>query len=255
MTNYSSFLSRDHIAAQGPGPLYVKLRRVLDELIANKDLEPGSALPTERDIAEMAGLSRVTVRKAVDELVNCGHLVRKHGSGTFVASPVHKVEQSLSKLTSFTEDMQRRGLETKTVWLNKGIFSPSPNETMILGLSHDVDVIRLERLRWGGGLPLAIEIAAISAEFLPNADLVDLSLYEALRQLGHFPARATQRISARTSDEHEAEHLKIGKGDAVLQIERVTYLKSGRVVEFTRSIYRGDAYDFVAELRVPDHQS
>lgn len=252
MTDFRAILSKERIVARGPGPLYVNLQRVLDELIADRRIEPGAALPTERDLAEMSGLSRVTVRKAVDELVKRGHLVRKQGSGTFVASTVPKVEQPLSKLTSFSEDMARRGLETSSVWLSKGVFSPSPNETMVLGLAHDVDVVRLERLRTGGGVPLAIELAAISTEFLPDPTLVTTSLYQALKARGHFPARATQRISARICDEREAKLLGIEAGAAVLQMERVTYLSTGRVVEFTRSVYRGDTYDFVAELRVSD---
>lgn len=252
MTDFASILSKEQITARGPGPLYVNLRKILDELIGENRIAPGTALPTERDLAEMSGLSRVTVRKAVDELVKSGHLVRKQGSGTFVAQPVRRVEQPLSKLTSFTEDMARRGLETKSVWLNKGVFSPSPNETMILGLSHDVNVVRLERLRTAGSVPLAIELAAVSTEFLPDPDLVDGSLYQALNARGHHPVRATQRICARNCEEREAGHLGIAKGAAVLVMERITYLASGRVIEFTRSVYRGDTYDFVAELRVAD---
>lgn len=252
MTDFAAILAKDQITARGPGPLYVNLRKILDELISDQRIEAGTALPTERDIAEMSGLSRVTVRKAVDELVKSGHLVRKQGSGTFVAPPVRRVEQPLSKLTSFTEDMARRGLETKSVWLNKGIFTPSPNETMVLGLSHDVNVVRLERLRTAGPVPLAIELAAVSTEFLPHPDLVQGSLYQALNARGHHPVRASQRISARNCEEREAGHLGIEKGAAVLVMERITYIASGRVIEFTRSIYRGDAYDFVAELRVGD---
>ncbi|MGF0539064.1 GntR family transcriptional regulator [Agrobacterium sp. ES01] len=255
MTDFQAILSKDQIVARGPGPLYVNLQKILDELISERRIEPGTALPTERDLAEMSGLSRVTVRKAVDELVQRGHLVRRQGSGTFVAHLAAKVEQPLSKLTSFSEDMARRGLETKSVWLNKGVFSPSPNETMVLGLSHDIDVVRLERLRTGGGMPLAIELAAISTEFLPDPDLVTTSLYQALKSRGHNPVRATQRISARNSDEREAELLGIEVGSAVLQMERVTYLSTGRVIEFTRSVYRGDTYDFVAELRVSDNNN
>ncbi len=249
MTEIVSIINKESIEALGPGPLYVNLRRVLSDLIATQVLEPGTALPTERDLAEMSGLSRVTVRKAVEELVRDGQLIRKQGSGTFVALPA-KVEQPLSKLTSFTEDMARRGVETKSIWLSKGVFMPSPNETMALGLRHDTSVIRLERLRTGGGIPLAIEAASVSTEFLPSPDLVGNSLYETLRKRGYAPSRATQRISARNCNNDESKHLEIEPGAAVLFIERMTYLATGRAVELTHSIYRGDTYDFVAELRV-----
>ena len=242
-------LSPEHVRSKGEGPLYMRLRRVLDEMIANGRLDQGHALPTERDIAEMTGLSRVTVRKAVDDLVKSGQLMRRRGSGTFVASHIGRVEQSLSKLTSFTEDMARRGLITRSVWLNRGVYSPSPDETMALGLTIDDRVARFERLRIAADTPLAIERAAIASEYMPDPETVTSSLYEALGRRRARPYRATQRISARNVDDEDARLLDIAVGDAVLQIERVSYLASGRAIEFTRSIYRGDAYDFVAELR------
>ena len=248
-------LSEGAVRARGNGPLYVRLRDVLADLIASKRLAPGQALPTERDLADMSGLSRVTVRKAIDDLVNSGQLLRKQGSGTFVAERVVRVEQSLSKLTSFTDDMARRGMTTRSVWLSRGIFSPSPDETMALGLSHEDRIARFERLRIADEIPLAIERAAVVLDVMPDPGSVIGSLYEALGKRNARPHRATQRISARNADANEARLLGISVGDAVLQIERVSYIASGRRVEFTRSVYRGDAYDFVAELRIPDPQS
>jgi GntR family transcriptional regulator len=97
MTEVASFLSADDIQAAGQGPLYVKLQQALAGAIRSGRLKSGDALPPERDLAEYASISRVTVRKAVDELVRQGILVRRHGSGTFVAKPVEKVEQPLSR--------------------------------------------------------------------------------------------------------------------------------------------------------------
>jgi GntR family transcriptional regulator len=252
LVDIAELLSEQNIRSKSSGPLYVRLRSVLRELIANGSLEQGHALPTERDIAEMSGLSRVTVRKAVEDLVKSGHLVRRHGSGTFIAPHISKVEQPLSKLTSFTEDMARRGLITRSVWLRRGLFPPSPDETMALGLSLNDQVARCDRLRIANDTPLAIERAAIVAEFLPDPEDVSNSLYEALDRRKARPWRATQRISARNIAPDDAKLLDIDAGDAVLQIERVSYLESGRAIEFTRSVYRGDAYDFVAELRIGD---
>ena len=120
--------------ASGTGPLYLKLQQALEGAIDSGRLKSGDALPPERDLAEYASISRVTVRKAVDELVRKGILVRRHGSGTFVAKPVEKVEQPLSRLTSFTEDMARRGRSSRAEWLERGLFTPSPDEMMMLGL-------------------------------------------------------------------------------------------------------------------------
>ena len=249
----AELLSEQNVRSKRSGPLYVRLRQVLCELIDNGTLEQGQALPTERDIAEMSGLSRVTVRKAVEDLVKSGHLVRRHGSGTFIAPRISKVELPLSKLTSFTEDMARRGLVTRSVWLCRGLFTPSPDETMALGLSLNDQVARCDRLRTANDVPLAIERAAIVAEFLPAPEEVSNSLYEALGRHNARPWRATQRISAHKVALSDAQLLGIDEGDAVLQIERVSYLESGRAIEFTRSAYRGDAYDFVAELRIGDN--
>jgi GntR family transcriptional regulator len=251
-TPLSAILSPDSLQSGVPGPLYLKLRQTLEEAITSGKLNYGDALPAERDLADHANVSRVTVRKAVDDLVKDGLLVRRHGSGTFVAKPVSKVQQSLSRLTSFTEDMARRGLTTRAEWLDRGLFHPSPDEMMMLGLPADALVARLGRLRVADDMPLAIERACISAEFLPDPLQVQGSLYAALEKRGCRPVRAVQRISAYNMKDPDASTLGVPPGSAGLSIERISYLRSGRVVEFTRSIYRGDAYDFVAELTLSE---
>ena len=231
-------------------PLYLHLRRVIEEAVESGVLGPGDALPSERDIALQADVSRVTVRKAVGDLVRSGVLVQRRGSGTFVAPRLERVEQSLSLLTSFTEDMARRGKTVQSQWLYRGVFAPSPDEMMVLGLSAKELVVRMARLRIADGTPLAIERACISARMLPDPESIDASLYAALARMGNRPVRAVQRISAANLAGRDAELLGVPPGAAGLRIERISYLASGRVVEFTRSIYRGDAYDFVAELRL-----
>ncbi|MDO9418165.1 GntR family transcriptional regulator [Pararhizobium sp.] len=248
----ASILSADGLQTGGSGPLYLKLRQSLEDAIQSGKLNHGDALPPERDLADFASISRVTVRKAVDDLVKDGLLVRRHGSGTFVVKPVSKVQQSLSRLTSFTEDMARRGFTTKSQWLERGLFHPSPGEIMTLGLPADALVARLGRLRIANDMPLAIERAAISVEFLPDPMRLDGSLYAELDKRGLRPVRAVQRISACNMKDPDATMLGVPVGSAGLSIARVSYLSTGRVVEFTSSLYRGDAYDFVAELTLSD---
>lgn len=234
------------------GPLYLGLRRRIETAIRDGLLQPGDALPSERELAVMADVSRVTVRKAVQHLVMDGLLVQRHGSGTFVAPAVPRVEQPLSALTSFTEDMQRRGMSVESRWLDRGLYAPSPEETMILGLSASDRVARVNRLRLADGTPFAIERAALSSATLPDPSEVGASLYEALEKNGMRPVRAIQRISAALLEDGDAQLLGVAAGAASLDITRISYLTSGRVVEFTRSRYRADAYDFVAELRLHD---
>lgn len=237
--------------APGVGPLYLQLQRRIAEAVAAGRLAPGQSLPAERDMAAMTGLSRVTVRKAVQALVAAGALVQRRGSGTFVAPKVERLEQALSLLTSFTEDMVRRGKSVDSLWLSRAIHAPAPEEVMALGLGGGSLVARLERVRRSDGVPLAIERASISAEDLPDPMVVTASLYAVLEKLGLRPVRAVQRISAANLSAKDAGLLGVPTGAAGLRIERVGYLASGTVVEFTRSLYRGDAYDFAVELKLP----
>jgi GntR family transcriptional regulator len=233
------------------GPLYLQLQRRIAEAIDEGSLKPGEGLPSEREMAQLTGLSRVTVRKAVQALVQARALMQRRGSGTFVAPRVERVEQALSLLTSFSEDMARRGKAVTSVWLARGVQAPSPEETMALGLTAWDQVARLERVRLADGVPLAIERAALPTSVLPDPAAVGHSLYAALAERGLRPVRAVQRISAANLAARDAELLEVPVGAAGLRIERVSYLASGRVVEFTRSLYRGDAYDFAAELQIP----
>lgn len=241
-----------HGALQGArgGPLYLQLKRFIEDAIRSELVRAGDALPSERDIAARLDVSRVTVRKAVQQLVREGVLVQRHGSGTYVAPQPHRVEQSLSHLTSFTEDMARRGMAVHSTWLDRGIYQPTPEETAILGLSATDSVARISRLRISGDTPLAIERASLSARLLPDPQAVGTSLYSHLDGSGNRPVRAIQRIRAVSLGDEDAALLEVAAGVASLHIERTSYLASGKVVEFTRSIYRGDTYDFVAELRL-----
>lgn len=251
----STFFGDEPVVLPSGGPLYLQLKRWIEDAIDGGALNPGDALPSERDLATKVDVSRVTVRKAVLQLVKEGVLVQRHGSGTFVSPQTQRVEQSLSQLTSFTEDMARRGMAVRAEWLDRGLYLPSPEETVILGLSAGDQVARISRLRLSGDVPLAIERASLSARILPDPASIADSLYKHLDKGGNRPVRAIQRIRAANLGEEDAELLQVSEGSAGLNIERTSYLASGRVIEFTRSIYRGDTYDFVAELRIGDAPS
>ena len=246
------FFADSAVILPSGGPLYLQLKRWIEDAIHSGQINPGDDLPSERDLALKVDVSRVTVRKAVLQLVKDGVLVQRHGSGTFVAPRTQRVEQSLSQLTSFTEDMARRGMEVHALWLDRGLYMPSPDEMLMLGLSSSGLVARIARLRLTGDTPLAIERASLSSEILPDPLAIRDSLYKHLDRSGNRPIRAIQRIRAANLGEEDARLLQVPEGSAGLNIERTSYLASGRIVEFTRSIYRGDTYDFVAELRLGD---
>lgn len=245
-----NLLQQENWARKRNGPLYAQLQDQIETAIRSGDIKPGESLPSEREIAGISNVSRITVRKAVQALVRDGLVIQKQGSGTSVAPLVEKVQQSLSQLTSFSEDMSRRGAEVGSIWLERGLFPPSPRETVALGLKSGSMVARISRLRIANGVPLAIERAALSPDYLPDPENVGLSLYAHLAERGCKPVRAIQRISASNINKLDAELLEVGKEVAGLNIERTSYLATGQVVEFTRSIYRGDTYDFVAELQI-----
>ncbi|HWA00195.1 MAG TPA: GntR family transcriptional regulator [Caulobacterales bacterium] len=226
-------------------PLYLQLQRALRDAIQKKVLSPEEALPAERDIAEEFNVSRVTVRKALDGLVSEGLLSRRQGAGTWVAA---RVEKSFSKLTSFSEDMRARGRVPHSTWLSKTAGEVTPAESLMLGLSPGAGVYRFSRIRFADSTPMALEYSSIPAFCLPSPDAVDVSLYEALERHGHRPKRALQRLRAVLFTAEQGELLHVQPNSAGLLIERHAFLKDGRIVELTQSYYRGDAYDFVAEL-------
>lgn len=242
---------RSALSGDLPLPLYLQLARHLRRLIADGRLGEQDALPSERDLADSFGVSRVTVRKAIHELSNEGLLQQRRGAGTFVSRGPH-VEQHLSVLTSFSEDMESRGFEAGSRWLSRTVSAASPAEVLALGLTPGAPVARLHRQRLADGVPIAEELAVVSTRFLPDPTVVDGSLYATLRRLGHPPHRALQRLSAVNLDAEHARLLDLPEGVAGLYIERRTLLEDGTPLEFVRSHYRGDAYDFVVELTLAD---
>ncbi len=232
----------DETSAQ---PLYQQLQRALRGAIENGIIGPDDALPPERDLAEMLGVSRITVRKAIDELVEDGLLIRKQGSGTFVSN---RVEKNFAKLTSFSEDMRARGREPRSVWLNRAEGTVTPEESLTLRSSPGTPVFRFHRIRYADDAPMALEYATVIASCLTSLETVESSLYEALERTGNRPVRALQRLRAVLLTAEQAKLLKAQEGEAGLLVARVGYLKDGRAVEYSQSYYRGEIYDFVAEL-------
>ncbi|HUP28614.1 MAG TPA: GntR family transcriptional regulator [Usitatibacter sp.] len=233
----------------GSLPLYQQLQRAIREAIEKRVLGPEDALPAERQIASELEISRITVRKAIDGLVEEGLLVRRQGSGNFVAA---RIEKNFAKLTSFSEDMHARGRVPRSEWLRRAEGAVSPEEALTLRLSPGAAVYRFHRLRFADAAPMCLEYATIAGFCLPSLDAVQDSLYEALEAAGNRPVRALQRLRALLLNAEQAKLLHAREGDAGLLVERVGFLRDGRAVEFCQSWFRGDTYDFVAELSSPN---
>lgn len=234
----------------GRGPRYKQLYRHISGLVSSGALQGDDQLPSERDIAEIADVSRVTVRKAIADLVTDGLIEQRQGAGSFVRGGGERFEQSLSSLVSFTENLEARGIASTSEVLLTGVFRPTPTEAMVLGLSAHHQVARVHRLRRGDDVPMALEHSSLPEDILPRPDKIDVSLYDVLRARGKAPTRAMQRVTAVNAPGPVAKHLDLAEGAAVLQIERTAYLATGRPIEFTSGFYRSDVYDFVSELRL-----
>ncbi|CAN5307722.1 GntR family transcriptional regulator [soil metagenome] len=235
----------DAVQQPGPTPRYLRLATGIRRLVSEGNFHPGEALPAERILTTITGYSRVTVRRAIEELLREGILSRRHGSGTYVT---RRIEQPLSALAGFSEDIKSRGLRPGSVWLSRALATPTPEEGLALGVRPDEKVVRLSRVRTADDDPLASEHAVIPATVLPSPDLVGASLYAALAERGFRPINGVQRLRAALATPEEARLLLIPVGSAILRIERRGFLESGRPVELTTSAYRGDRYDFVSTM-------
>lgn len=234
------------VRASSSQPLYQQLQRALREAIEQRLLRPEDALPPERKLASELAVSRLTVRKALDGLVAEGLLQRRPGSGNFVNRT--RVEKNFAKLSSFSEDMRARGRVPRSVWLERSEGTVTAEEALRLRLGPGEAVYRFHRVRYADEQPMCVEYATVVASCLPSLEAVDKSMYEALQKAGHRPVRALQRLSALLLDAEQARLLQARERDAGLAIERLGLLRDGRAVEFCRSYFRGDAYDFVAEF-------
>jgi GntR family transcriptional regulator len=232
----------------GGGKLYKAIGETLKREIASGRFAETQVLPGERALCEMFDISRTTLRRAIVELVEEGLLFHRHGAGTFIRRAAPRVDQPTSRLTGFTEDMRLRGFAASSRELERGVYLPTPEEAMMLGVGPSERVMRLSRLRLASNKPMAIEHAVVPCRFLPDLDAIGASLYDALEARHFRPARGLERLRATLLSGADAALLEVESRSPALYIQRIAYLADGQCVEFTRSYYRGDAYDFVSEL-------
>jgi GntR family transcriptional regulator len=227
-------------------PLYIQIANRLSAGINSGDWRANEALPSERTLSEMLEISRVTARKAIDMLCERGMLTRRRGSGTYITP---RLEQPLSRLTSFSEELSQRGFVAGSRWLERTLGVAAPLELLSLGLSPGMPVVRLKRLRTADDVVMAIETTTIPAIHMPDPHGVTDSLYGYLEARGAIPMRALQHIRAINASVEQASLAGLATGAAMLHITRVSYLQSGAAVELTHSFCRSDFYEFVAESR------
>jgi GntR family transcriptional regulator len=222
--------------------------RVL-ELI--EPLSVGAAIPAERQLGTDLGVSRLTVRAALDELVREGYLVRRRGAGTFVAEP--KVAKGID-ITSFSDDMRARGLKPESRTLDLRVELAGARLGRILHVSPSEEILSVKRLRLADGDPMAIELLHTRASLVPGLtgrDLEENSFYDLLAsRYGIAIVGGTQTVEPTVTNEEESTALGVPLHSPALLFERVTRSSTGDLVEFTSSTYRGDRYRIVTEIGV-----
>ena len=231
-----------------PAPLYHQLGEILKAEIESGKWRSGEQLPNETRLAELFGISKITVRQALHELAEQGYIRREHGRGTFVER--RKFDEVPRDLTSFTEQMRRHELQASSRVLGQSVVDADARVAEALAVPNRSSVFVLKRLRTAGGEPVTVQTAHIPAAFVPGLSLSDTdSLYEVLQGRFHlYPARARETYSAALADRISAKLLRIEPGAPVFAVERVTFLPNERPFEFVRSIVRGDRYSIVLDL-------
>jgi GntR family transcriptional regulator len=220
--------------------------RVLDLI---EQLGVGESIPSERQLSTDLGVSRLTVRAALDDLVREGYLVRRRGSGTFVSEP--KIAQELT-MTSFSEDMRRRGMRPASKTLELKVVPAGARLGRFLHVSPSEPVVVAKRLRLADRETMAIETLHVREALVPDLtprDLEERSFYELLRErYGISIAGGLQTIEPTVTNDEESEALGVPLHSPAFLFERFSRGESGELVEFVHSIYRGDRYRLVTDL-------
>lgn len=235
---------------EGPVPAYFQIMQDLQQQILSGILKPDDRVPSETALAKIYGVSRMTARHALTELVNQGYLYRVYGKGTFVSRP--KIERSYAPLTGFMEDMRERGLRPSSKLLSLEQVLPDPELRNKLKLPVNAKVYQITRLRYANAEPIVIQISRIPQYLCPGLEEVDLennSLYFVLeKRYGIRLYRAVQRLEAAQANAEQAKLLEIPCRSPLLYVHRLSFLADDTPVEFVESWYRSDRYAFEVTL-------
>ncbi len=238
----------------GPVPLYHQLKLALHQEIERGIYKPGDRLPSEPELIREYGVSRITVRQALDELEAEGLIVRRHGKGTYVAE--RRIEQELVRLTDFMEDMQQAGQNPSSRVL---AFAHEPASPLIAGALHlteGTEVVRVERLRLADDRPIAYDITWLPLRFgalLAGMDLTQETIYHILEARYAIPVvSGAFSITATTATNQQADLLDIPAGAALLLIQRISYTTKEEPVYVQDRYYRPDRVQYRVILRRHD---
>lgn len=229
-------------------PYYYQIREILRQKIAEGEYKTGSKIPSEIELVQHFGVSRATIRNAIDSLVTDGLLTRRRGTGTFVAE--RKIAELLSHLVSFSEEMRLKGMNPSTRRISVAHIEPPDVVAESLRTRPGELVLRVERLRCADDKPIVLLLSYLPVRLgIPLSEDFSGSLIDLLEnRYGVDIAIGDQTIEAARADEEQAVALEIKKGDPVLIMRRTTYSKDGTPVEYVTGAYRSDRYSFRIQM-------
>lgn len=234
----------ERIAAADNVPLYLKFAGTVKEAVRSGWLAPGNILPGERELSQQTGVSRITVRKAMQLLEGEGVVTRARGYGTQIN---HRLEYSLKAAHGFSQQVLLGGKKPDTLWVNKRIVACPPDVAAELMLEPDSQVFLLKRIRYVDDEAVSIEHSWVPAHLIVDADAIGISLYDYFRSRRIFPQRTRSRVSARMPDAEFQSHIKMDNSVPVLVIKQVALDQQQQPIEFSISYCRSDLYVFVCE--------
>lgn len=240
------------IDKNSPVPIYYQLEEEIRYLIQSEQLKSGDLLPSERELAEKYDISRMTIRQATNNLVMQGLINREKGKGTFVSEK--KFEQDLSGLTSFNEDMSQYGRKPSNTLIGIRAFTDDTIVASTLNVSSKDEIYEIKRIRMADNEPIALETVFTPREIVGNLNYEDVttSFYDFLEQKLQLKiAYGNQTIESSLANEEEIKYLNIKKGDPILLMQRISFLKDEEEtpVEYVKSAYRADKYKFKMRMK------
>jgi GntR family transcriptional regulator len=236
----------------GRDPLWLQIAALIGAEVAGGVLTRGSRLPSERELCDRLGVSRVTLRRALAHLVEEGVLESSHGRGWYVTTGV--LGEPPNVLRSFNQTAAARGLEATARVLASETAPATLDEAEALSIAPGTDVFHVRRVRLLGGAPIAVDLARVPlalAPDLPELDFATASLYEALEERGVLPTRADFSVEAAPASAEDAALLEVEPGHPLLVTDQITFDKNGQPIELATMAYRHDRYRFRASLRRP----
>ncbi|MBJ7222899.1 MULTISPECIES: GntR family transcriptional regulator [unclassified Brenneria] len=235
---------RESLALPNKSPLYVRFVQTVQQALQAGEIRQGDFLPSERELSEWLGISRITVRKALSELESLQVVIRTRGYGTYISD---QMEYYLKEAQGFTQQVQQQGKKPGTEWLCKSVVNCREEIAKRLKLPVGSEVFCLKRIRYIDDEPLSIAESYVPVAFIHDVDDITLSLYAYFRSQNRSPVRTRSWVSAQLADKSMHESLKLNSGAAVLVVKQLAFDRSNIPIEYSISYCRADTYVFVSE--------